>query len=71
VCDLAFYIRAEQIRRTALAQMQLAPHLEEGAELVSPDQAVDEFAAWLLAEPENVVVDDEESELFELLGVKR
>lgn len=72
MCDLAFYIRAEQIRRTALANMQLAPHMEEGSEMLTPDQAVDEFGAWVLAEPERAAPeDDENAELFGLIGVKR
>lgn len=71
MCDLAFYIRAEQIRRTALAQMQLAPHMEEGQELTTPDQAVDEFAAWVLAAPVDDGRSDDDTELIELLGVSR
>jgi hypothetical protein len=51
--------------------MQLAPHVEEGTELQTPDQAVAEFAAWLDADADDRATDPEEAELFELLGVKR
>lgn len=70
ICDLAFMIRADQIRQTALAQLALAPHLEEGQELQTPDQAVDEFAAWLESRPAELDQDDNDRELFELLGVR-
>jgi hypothetical protein len=70
VCDLAFMIRAEQVRRTALAEMQLAPYTEEGQQLTTPDGAVAEFEAWLNERPNELDRDDDELELFSLLGVR-
>jgi hypothetical protein len=70
VCDLAYVIRAEQIRRTALAEMQLMPHAEEGQQFVSPDQAVDDFHAWLYSRPPELDRDDAETELLTLMGVR-
>jgi hypothetical protein len=64
-------VQATQIRQTALAQMQLAPHVEEGTQLQTPDGAVAEFAAWLIQEPPPASAqDDENAELFGLLGVR-
>lgn len=70
MCDLAYVIRAEQIRQTALAEMQLMPHAEEGQQFVTPDQAVDDYHDWLYARPPELDQNDDEAELLTLMGVR-
>lgn len=52
MCDLAYVIQVEQIERRALAEMTLAPHVEEKAKIATPDVAVAEFDRWLMAPPD-------------------
>jgi hypothetical protein len=70
VCDLAYMIQVEQIERGALAELVLAPHLKEGAQLTTPEQAVAEFDAWLTDQPDNDMTNPADLELTQLIRGK-
>lgn len=67
MCDLAYLIQVEQIERVALAEMTLAPHVKEGTQLSTPEGAVAEFDAWLMAEPESEFGDPADMDLVNLI----
>lgn len=47
MCDLSYTIQREEAVARALAEMQLAPHVENSNTIAPPDVAVAEFDAWL------------------------
>jgi hypothetical protein len=63
-------IQVSQIEQGALAQLSLAPHLKEGAQLTTPDQAVSEFDDWLMSQPDNEFTDPADMELAQLIRGK-
>jgi hypothetical protein len=63
-------IQVEQIERGALAELVLAPHLKEGAQLTTPEQAVAEFDAWLTDQPDNDMTNPADLELTQLIRGK-
>lgn len=67
---MAYTIQVEQIEREALAQLSLLPHLREGAQISTPDQAVAEFDAWLIERPENEFTNPADMELSQLIRGK-
>jgi hypothetical protein len=71
VCDLAYVVQVEQIERRALAEMQLAPHVEDSSKIATPEVAVAEFDAWLMAPPNHLSRPTAESEIMDLFqGVR-
>jgi hypothetical protein len=54
VCDLSYAIQREEIVARALAEMQLAPHVEDSTKIAPPHVAVDEFDQWLNDPPPEV-----------------
>jgi hypothetical protein len=70
MCDLAYVIQVEAIERLALAQISLAPHMEGGGNIPTPDAAVAEFDQWLMARPKGLDRPAWETELRELIGVE-
>jgi hypothetical protein len=70
VCDVAYSIQVEALERMALAELSLAPHLPEGAQLTTPDMAVTEFEEWLLSEPAETTADPANVELANLIRGK-
>jgi hypothetical protein len=75
VCDVSYLLQIRAIEREALALQVLAPHLEQGAQLPSPAEAIAEFDAWLTEEPPEerplTGADMERAELYEAMGVRR
>lgn len=63
-------IQVEQIERGALAELVLAPHLKEGAQLTTPEQAVAEFDVWLTGQPDNDMTNPADLELTQLIRGK-
>jgi hypothetical protein len=70
VCDLAYTMQVEAIEREALAQLALAPHLQEGAQLSTPQQAIAEFDQWLTEEPQADMTNPADVELAQLIRGK-
>lgn len=74
MCDAAYLCQAEQLERSALAQVALLPHLDEKdrKRVATVDEVREEFDQWLLSEPEQRVMtaaDTETAMLYSLLGV--
>jgi hypothetical protein len=67
VCDLAYIIRAEQIRQNAIADYQLAPHREDNSHVLTADGAVAEFDEWLLERPKELDQNPDDLELRDLM----
>ena len=71
MCDLAYVVQVEQIERRALAELQLAPHVEDSSKIAPPAVAVAEFDAWLMAPPEHLDRPEGEQEIMDLIqGVR-
>lgn len=70
MCDLAYTMQVEQIEREAVSSMTLAPHMREGTQLTTPEQAVAEFDAWLVGRPENEFTNPADMELAQLIRGK-
>lgn len=71
MCDLAYTVQVEQIERRSLAEMQLAPHVEDSSKIATPDVAIAEFDAWLAAPPDDLRERPEaEQEIMRLMGVR-
>lgn len=64
---MSYLIQVEQLERVALAEMALAPHLKEGAQLSTPEGAVTEFDKWLMQEPSAEIVRTADTELADLI----
>ena len=58
------------LERQALAQMALAPHVEDSSQIAPPDVAIAEFQKWLISRPAELDRPTEDTELFELIGVR-
>ena len=67
MCDLSYMIQVEAIERAALAEVVLAPHVKEGTQIDSPEQAVAVFDEWLWARPEHESQRPEDMELMDLI----
>lgn len=70
VCDLSYAIQVEMVERMALAQMALAPHVEDSSQIATPDVAIREFQQWLTSRPPELDRPAEEAELLDLIGVR-
>lgn len=67
MCDLAYIVQAEQIERRALAEMALAPHVEDSSKIATPQVALAEFDAAVYEVPQHLTRPDGESEILDLL----
>lgn len=67
MCDLAYAAQREEIIAVALANVQLAPHVQDRTSITPPDVAVAEFDEWVHGRPEVLDKSPEEIELHELL----
>lgn len=70
MCDLSYTLQVEMIERLALAQMALAPHVEDASQISTPDVAIQEFQQWLVSRPPELDRPAEDVELLDLIGVR-
>ena len=69
MCDIAETIQIEQAERRALAEMTLAPHVEDSGSIATPEVAAAEFHKWLYEPPPEPGSRGPDAELRDLLGV--
>lgn len=67
ICDLAHLIQVEQLRSQAIAQMQLAPYVEDQDTIPTPESAEREFIDWLYERPAQLDMSAEDLDLRDLL----
>jgi hypothetical protein len=67
VCDLSYAVQREEVAARALAEMQLAPHVEDPHAILTPDAAVAELDRWLNERPADLDKPAGEMDLMDLL----